>query len=116
MWAMWTGPVYVLTDAKTYSSAEMFTAVMQDNGIGKTVGVKTGGDGCGFMVEKEPLVLSHSRIRVRMSNCIRLRRDGGNEVAGITPDLPVLPTEGEDDRQRAVWALGAIAADAVKKP
>ncbi|ESQ89945.1 S41 family peptidase [Asticcacaulis benevestitus] len=114
MWAMWTGPVYVLTDAKTYSSAEMFTAVMQDNRIGKTVGVKTGGDGCGFMVEKEPLVLAHSRIRVRMSNCIRLRRDGGNEVAGITPDIPVLPTEGEDDRQRAVRALGAIEADTTK--
>ncbi len=112
MWGMWTGPVYVLTDGKTYSSAEMFTAVMQDNRIGKTVGVKTGGDGCGFMVDTDPLVLTHSRIRVRMSNCIRMRRDGGNEVAGISPDLPVIPTEGEDDRQRAVRALGVIAADA----
>ncbi len=111
LWAMWTGPVYVLTDAKTYSSAEMFAAVMQDNAIGKTVGVTTGGDGCGFMVETEPLVLSHSHMRVRMPNCIRLRRDGSNEVAGIAPDLSVLPMDGEDDRNRADRALRVMSVD-----
>ncbi|MDV6330936.1 S41 family peptidase [Asticcacaulis sp. 201] len=111
-WGTWTGPVYVLTDGKSYSSAEMFTAVVQDNHIGKTVGQKTGGDGCGFMVEAEPVTLTHSRLRLRIPNCMRIRADGRDEVAGISPDLPILPTEGEDDRQRAARMLETIAADA----
>ncbi|ESQ87025.1 S41 family peptidase [Asticcacaulis benevestitus] len=112
IWAMWAGPVYVVTDGKTYSSAEMFSAVIQDNGIGKTVGVKTGGDGCGFMGGDKSVVLDHSHIRLRIPNCVRLRRDGGNEVSGISPDLPVVPTEGEDDRQRAERMLHAVVDDA----
>ena len=111
MWAAWIGPVYVLTDGQTYSSAEMFAAVMQDNAIGQTVGVTTGGDGCGFMVDAVPPMLTHSRMSLRMPNCVRLRRDGRDEVSGIVPDIPVLPTQGEDSRQRAVRLLGLLAAD-----
>ncbi|MDC7695181.1 S41 family peptidase [Asticcacaulis sp. DXS10W] len=111
LWAAWIGPVYVLTDGQTYSSAEMFAAVMQDNAIGKTVGVTTGGDGCGFMVDAVPPMLTHSRMSLRMPNCVLLRRDGRNEVSGIVPDIPVLPTQGEDSRQRAVRLLGLLATD-----
>ena len=111
LWAMWTGPLYVLTDGRTYSSAEMFSAVVQDNHLGKTVGATTGGDGCGFMGGEQPKTLTHSRIRLRMPDCLRLRADGRDEVAGIAPDLPVLATEGEDARQRAERVLQAIAAD-----
>ena len=115
-WNAWSGPTFVLTDTKTYSSAEMFAAVVQDNRIGKTVGQKTGGDGCGFMVNTQPLVLKRSHLRVRMPNCTRLRRDGGNEVAGIKPDLPVSPTAGEDTRQRAARVLDEIAAEFQRGP
>ncbi|MBW8844206.1 MAG: hypothetical protein JF607_04440 [Burkholderiales bacterium] len=111
LWAMWTGPLYVLTDGRTYSSAEMFTAVVQDNRIGKTVGAPTGGDGCGFMGGEQPKTLAHSRMRLRMPDCLRLRADGRDEVAGVAPDLPVLATEGEDARQRAERVLQAVAAD-----
>jgi hypothetical protein len=107
----WGGPVYVLTNAKTYSSAEMFSAVMHDNGIARTVGVTTGGDGCGFMQEIKPVVLPHSQLRLRIPDCVRLRADGGDEVAGVKPDLPLLPTEGESDRARAARALALIDAD-----
>ena len=107
----WSGPVYVLTNAKTYSSAEMFSAVMRDNGISRTVGVTTGGDGCGFMQEAKPLVLPHSQLRFRIPDCVRLRADGGDEVAGVKPDLPLLPVEGESDRARAARALAVIDAD-----
>ncbi len=112
-WGLWTGPLYVLTDGRTYSSAEMFTAVVQDNHLGKTVGATTGGDGCGFMSGERPKILAHSRMRLRMPDCMRLRADGRNEVAGIAPDLPVLATEGEDSRQRAARVLETIAADAL---
>lgn len=111
LWAMWAGPLYVLTDGRTYSSAEMFTAVVQDNALGKTVGATTGGDGCGFMSGDQPKVLAHSRLRLRMPDCMRLRADGRDEVAGIAPDLPVLATDGEDARQRAERMLETVAAD-----
>ncbi|TBV76707.1 S41 family peptidase [Pseudoxanthomonas winnipegensis] len=110
-WGAWTGPVYVLTDAKTYSSAEMFAARMHDNGIARTVGVRTGGDGCGFMGKSKPVVLPHSSLRLRMPDCVRLRADGSDEVAGIAPDLPVLPLSGESDRARAWRLLQTVGAD-----
>jgi hypothetical protein len=111
---IWTGPTYVLADKRSYSSAEMFAAVMRDNHIAKTVGTRTGGDGCGFMTNGPPVVLTHSRLRFRMPNCLRLRADGTNEQAGIEPDLPVPPTEGESDRARAARAASAIAADVLQ--
>jgi len=107
----WSGPVYVLIDDKTASSAEMFGAVMQDNHIAKTVGTASEGDGCGFMQEAEPIELPHSHLRLRVPNCVRLRADGSNEVAGIQPDLPVLPTQGEDARARAARLLQLIDDD-----
>ncbi len=107
----WTGPTYVLADRRSYSSAEMFAALMQDNRIAKIVGARTGGDGCGFMTDGEPIVLRHSRLRFRVPNCMRLRADGSNEEAGIAPDIAVVPTEGESDRARGERALNLVARD-----
>jgi hypothetical protein len=108
----WTGPTYVLTNSRSNSSAEMFAAAMKDNGVARIVGVRTGGDGCGFMVETSPLVLAHSRLRFRVPNCMRLRADGADEVAGVAPDLPAPPTEGESERARAARVLRLVTADA----
>jgi hypothetical protein len=107
----WTGRAYMLTDARTFSAAEMFSAVMRDNGIARIVGVKTGGAGCGFMHEDPPVELPHSHLRVRVPSCVRLRADGSDEVAGIKPDLEIAPRDGEDDRTRAARAVAAIASD-----
>ncbi len=114
LYGAWTGPAYVLADRRSYSSAEMFAAVMQDNHIAKLVGDRTGGDGCGFMTDGAPIVLRHSRLRFRVPDCIRLRADGTNEEAGIAPDLPVLPTEGESERSRGERAIRVIAGDIAK--
>lgn len=105
LWGSWTGPVYVLTDDRTYSSAEMFAAVMQNNHAARTIGVRTGGDGCGFMSTPSPLVLPHSQLRFRVPNCVRLRADGTDEVAGVAPDLPVPMADG------AARVLDVLAAD-----
>lgn len=110
----WTGPVYVVTDARSYSAAELFASSMQLNHIAKTVGQRTGGDGCGFVTEIPPLVLPHSRLSFRLPNCVRLRADGGDEVAGVTPDLPVLPLKAESPRARAARAADLIADDVQK--
>ncbi len=111
LFGAWTGPVYVLTDGKSYSSAEMFTAAMVDNHIAKTVGARTGGDGCGFMGDSAPLVLGHSHLRYRMPNCMRLRADGTSEVAGIAADIPIVPYEGEEAVQRSARLLDTVEKD-----
>jgi len=112
----WGGPLYILTNDATYSAAELFTAALRNNRAAKTVGVATGGDGCGFMIDSPPLTLPHLRLRLRMSNCVRLRADGSDEVAGIAPDLPILPRDGESARARAARLLAAVAGDLAHRP
>jgi hypothetical protein len=107
----WSGPAYVLTDASTGSAAEMFAALMRDRGIAKTVGLHTFGLGCGYMDYDAPFVLPHSGRAFNIPNCVRLRSDGTDDVAGVAPDLPVDLLDGESTRGRAVRALNAIAAD-----
>jgi hypothetical protein len=107
----WDGPTYVLTNAATYSSAEMFAALSQDRRIAKTVGTKTGGDGCGFVEDTPPIVLAHANLRFRIPNCMRLRADGTNEVAGVAPNLGVPETAGESPRARAMATLAKVASD-----
>jgi peptidase S41-like protein len=109
----WTGPSYVLTDANTGSAAEMFTALMKDRGIAKTIGTRTFGLGCGFMVYDDPVVLPHSRRAFRLPNCVRLRGDGTDEVAGIAPDLPTPVQPGESARSWAARTLRTILSDLV---
>ncbi|WP_082107349.1 S41 family peptidase [Chromobacterium vaccinii] len=112
----WQGPVYLLTNGQTYSAAEMFAAVSRDNRLAKTVGQRTGGDGCGFMSKMQPLVLPHSGLSFRIPDCVRLRADGSDEVAGIAPDLPVSAAPGESRRAMAQKTLLAIAADLAPLP
>ncbi|WP_158300644.1 S41 family peptidase [Chromobacterium sp. ATCC 53434] len=107
----WQGPVYLLTNGRTYSAAEMFTAVSRDNRLAKTAGQGTGGDGCGFMGKIQPLILPHSGLRFRIPDCVRLRADGSDEVPGISPDLPLSAAPGESMRALARRTLTAIAAD-----
>jgi hypothetical protein len=112
----WNGPVYLLTDSATASASEMFAALMRDSGIARTVGVRTLGLGCGSMVESAPFTLPHSQLSIRIPNCVRLRADGSDEVAGIAPDLPVSPAAGESARARAARVLMAVNRDLSRTP
>jgi hypothetical protein len=107
----WTGPTFVLADANTGSAAEMFTALMRDRGIAKVIGTRTFGLGCGFMVYDDPSVLPNSRRAFRIPNCVRLRADGTDEVAGITPDLPAAAQPGESARSLAARTLRTILSE-----
>ena len=112
----WSGPVYLLTDSGTASAAEMFAALMRDSGIARTVGVRTLGLGCGWMVETAPFTLPHSQLSFRIPNCVRLRADGSDEVAGIAADLPVLPAARESPRARAARVLNVVNRDLSHAP
>jgi Peptidase family S41 len=107
----WRGRTYVLTNSATYSSAEMFAAMLQNNRAARIVGSRTGGDGCGFAVETDPVTLPSLGMQIRMPNCVRLRANGADEVAGIVPDLPVSARQGQSARARAAEAAAAIATD-----
>ncbi|HEY6230502.1 MAG TPA: S41 family peptidase [Pyrinomonadaceae bacterium] len=107
----WDGPTYVLTDSNTGSAAEMFTALMHDRGIAKTVGTRTFGLGCGFMDRNDPLVLPHAGRAFNVPNCVRLRGDGTDEVAGIAPDLAASAQPGESSRSLAARTLKMIVDD-----
>lgn len=104
----WDGPVFVLTDERTASAAEMFAALMHDAAHARVIGVRTMGLGCGFMGAAPPIVLPHSRLSFSIPNCVRLRGDGTDEVAGITPDDVVAPVQGESGRARAMRVLGIV--------
>ena len=65
------------------------------------IGELTGGAGCGFTNTGIPTSLSNTGAVVRMPDCVRLRADGSNEVAGITPDVLVPWAPRDSPFQRA---------------
>ena len=82
-------PLYVVVDAGTGSAAEYFPAVLQDNGAATIIGEVTGGAGCGYTNGGIPTTLKNSQATVKMPDCVRYRKNGMNEVAGVTPDVLV---------------------------
>jgi hypothetical protein len=46
---VWKGPVIVLVDNETWSAAEQFAALLQDNSAAIVMGTRTGGAGCGHL-------------------------------------------------------------------
>ena len=107
----WNGPVYLLTDRGVGSAAEAFVAIMKDNGIAKTIGGATGGSGCGNMQKIRPMVLPHSKLSFQAPDCMRLRKDGSNEVMGIQPDFPLTARQGESERALAARLILTVAED-----
>lgn len=84
---VWDGPLIVLVDGETWSAAEQFAALVQDNQAAVIMGARTGGAGCGHIDGNGPITLPFSGARLEMPNCARFRRDGSNEVNGIVPDI-----------------------------
>jgi hypothetical protein len=82
-------PLLVVVDAHSWSSAERFAALLQDNGTATIIGELTGGAGCGFINGGIPTTLTHSNAQVRIPNCVGFRKDGSNANDGVTPDILV---------------------------
>ena len=86
---VWNGPLLVLVDERTFSAAEEFAAVLQDNRAAFIAGARTGGAGCGHTDGGSPTVLSHTGATLEVPDCARFRLDGSNEVNGVIPDYPI---------------------------
>jgi C-terminal processing protease CtpA/Prc len=82
-------PLLVAVDRHSWSSAERFAALLQDNGAATIVGELTGGAGCGYTGRGIPTTLAHSGAQVKMPDCVGFRRDGSNANDGVTPDVLV---------------------------
>jgi len=91
----------VLVDQGTWSSAEYFAAMLRDNNAATIIGAPTGGAGCGYTNGGIQTFLKNSRAKVKIPDCVRLRADGTNEVAGITPDV-LIPWRPNDSRYQRV--------------
>jgi Peptidase family S41 len=94
-------PLYVIVDGNTWSAAEEFAATMQDNHAATIIGLPTGGAGCGYTNGGIPTILTNSKASVKMPDCVRIRPDGTNAVAGVTPDILVPWGRNDSPYQRA---------------
>lgn len=110
----WDGPVIVLTDQETWSAAEQFAALLQDNGAALILGARTGGSGCGHTWGGTPTRLTNSGATLELPDCVRFRADGANEVRGILPDQ-LLPWRANDGRAFRARMLEAALPDAIRR-
>ncbi|HEY0013704.1 MAG TPA: S41 family peptidase [Allosphingosinicella sp.] len=110
----WRGPVIVLTDQETWSAAEQFAALLQDNRAALLVGARTGGSGCGHTWGGTPTRLPNSGATLTLPDCARLRADGSNEVSGVIPDL-LLGWRANDGRTFRTRMLEAAWPEAARR-
>lgn len=111
---VWEGPVIVLTDQETWSAAEQFAALLQDNGAALILGARTGGSGCGHTWGGTPTRLSNSGATLKLPDCVRFRADGSNEVRGILPDQ-ILPWRANDGQGFRARMLEAALPEAIRR-
>lgn len=103
------GPVVLLVDARTYSSAEMFVAGFQDHSLGMVLGSapRTGGGGASLWQQDTIYKLSGDAMlqpipgapvfRIAVRRCRRVRAQAGQLIEGVgtIPDLLHLPTRND---------------------
>ncbi|HKS76781.1 MAG TPA: S41 family peptidase [Terriglobales bacterium] len=100
-------PLYVFVDGHTWSAAEYFAVILQDNHAATIVGELTGGAGCGYTNGGIPTKLKNSGAEVKMPDCVRFRPNGSNEVSGITPDV-LVPWASRDTPYQHVRKLEVV--------
>lgn len=115
---LWQGPLAIIIDGNTASSAELFAAMLQDSGRAIVVGSPSAGAGCGWMLPVAPVTLPNSKGKLVMPDCSRYRANGRNEVDGITPDVAAGLRPFDTPRQRGerfMAVLPEVLAKAASK-
>jgi C-terminal processing protease CtpA/Prc len=100
-------------------AAEYLAAILQDNKAATIVGELTVAAGCGYTNGRIPAELRHSHAIVKMPDCVRLGKDGWDEVNGVTQDILVPWAERDTPYTKAVklsHALHAALAAASSNP
>lgn len=112
----WNGPVIVLVDEGSASATELFAAMLQDAHAALVIGTPTLGAGCGWTMGQyeSSRILEHSRARIMIPDCARLRADGGNELDGVQPDLLIGLRRTDTPLQRA-QRLSAALPEALRR-
>ena len=100
---LYTGQLLILQDHLSASASEEFAARLRDNNAATIIGNRSYGAGCGYSNGGTSLKLRALGLLVRAPDCQRLRMDGTNETAGITPDVDV------------GWSTDDNGADSVRK-
>lgn len=101
--------LYVVVDAHTWSAAEYFSFLLQDNSAATILGEVTGGAGCGFTNGGISTTLKNSHATVKMPDCIHFRKDGSNANAGVTPDILVPWSSHDNSYLRAEKLFKSLA-------
>lgn len=83
------GEVYVLGAKETFSSGQMFLAVVKDNKLAKIIGEETSVPVCNFG-EILFFNLPHSRLRTSVSVKYWIPPAGCKDARGVLPDISVL--------------------------
>jgi hypothetical protein len=104
---VWQGPLVILVDRDVSSAAAQFTALLQDNKTALVLGEPTGG-GCGHTDGGTPTTLTNSKAQLLVPDCVRLRRNGTNEVMGVVPDILVGFAAADGPRRRALRVLDRL--------
>ena len=110
--AVWRAAVIVLVNGGTGSAAEQFAAELQDNRAAIVIGAPTAGAGCGHTDGGTPTTLKNSGAVLELPDCVRLRKDGSNEVMGIQPDL-LIGLRNEDGPHRRAARISQKLSEAV---
>lgn len=99
---LWAGPLIIVVDEASASATELFAAMLRDNNAAHIVGRHTLGAGFGYANGGLPLVLPNSGWTIMLPNGCRLRANGSNELAGITPDVYVQDLDNGQELSRAI--------------
>jgi hypothetical protein len=110
--SVWRGPVMVLIDRDTASSASRFAALIQDSKAGIVVGEPAIAGG-GHTDGGTPTTLKNSGGVLQVPDFAGFRADGINEADGIEPDVLVGFTPAEGAHRRAARLLGRLP-DAIR--
>jgi hypothetical protein len=86
---LWKGPLAVVVDKYTYSSAETAAGMLQDWAGAVVIGEPTAGAGAGNFFSFEPIDLPVSGLQLFLPDATAWRRDGRNYREGVTPDIRV---------------------------
>jgi hypothetical protein len=103
-----TLPLIVLVDSGTASASEQAVSMLQDAKAAVIAGTPTRGAGCGHTNGGIDTLLKNSGATLKLPDCVRFRKDGSNEVVGITPDVVVPWRFFDSPAQRARKVLSVL--------